>query len=339
MKKLLVDVPFGPDTIRRLETLSGVKVTAVQPVPLHSPPRDLPVEVIGDAEILVCTVPPKNLAEMRKLRFLQLTSVGYSQLYGHDLPVRGVRAANARGVYDTSIAEWNIAMIVNLARDLRGMIRNQEHGIFEIRDRFPNEIRDSVVGLWGYGGIGRETARVCKALGMVVQAYARRGITPRDDFYVVPGTGDLEGKLPDRVFTAGQELEFLAGLDYLVLAMPLTPESRGIIGRREFEAMKKTAFLLNPSRGPLVDEQALLEALRTGRIAGAALDTHHHYPMPADHPFFRFPNVIMTPHISGSDRGPHFLDRFIGLATHNIEAFLAGRPIYNELTADELNAK
>jgi phosphoglycerate dehydrogenase-like enzyme len=339
MIKLLVDVPFGPDAIRRLETISDVEIATLPKAAVHSPAVDQPVDLIRDAEILVCTVPPKNHAEMRKLRFVQLTSVGYAQLYGLDLPARGVRAANARGVYDTSIAEWNIAMIVNLARDLRGMIRNQEHGIHEIRDRFPNEIRDSVVGLWGYGGIGRETARVCKALGMVVHAYARRGITPRDDFYVVPGTGDLEGKLPDRVFTAGQELEFLAGLDFLVLSMPLTPESRGIIGRREFEAMKKSAFLLNPARGPLVDEQALLEALRTGRIAGAALDTHYYYPMPADHPLWRFPNVIMTPHISGSDRGPHFLDRFLGLATHNIEAFLAGRPLYNELTAEELNAK
>jgi len=339
MTKLLVDVPFSPDSIRRLESVSGVQITAVESVPLHTPPRDLSPAVIGDAEILVCTIPPKNLAEMGKLRFLQLTSVGFSQLYGHDLPARGVRAANARGVYDTSIAEWNIAMIVNLARDLRGMIRNQEHGVFEVRDPFPNEIRDSVVGLWGYGGIGRETARVSKALGMTVHAYARRGITARDDFYVVPGTGDVEGKLPDRVFTAGQELEFLAGLDYLVLAMPLTPATEGIIGRREFEAMKRSAFLLNPSRGPLVDEQALLEVLRTGRIAGAALDTHHYYPMPADHPLFRFPTVIITPHISGSNRGPHFLDRFIGLATHNIEAFLAGRPLYNELTAEELNAQ
>jgi phosphoglycerate dehydrogenase-like enzyme len=339
MTKLLVDVPFDPATVRRLETLSGLRITAVPHQPVHSPPRELPVDVIGDAEIFICTVPPKNHAEMKSLRFLQLTSVGYAQLYGLDLPARGVRVANARGVYDTSIAEWNIAMIINLARDVRGMIRNQEQGLWAVSNPFANEIRDSVVGLWGYGGIGRETARVCKALGQTVHVYARGGITPRDDFYVVPGTGDVEGKLPDRVFTSGEELEFLAGLDYLVLAMPLTPSTQGIIGRRELQAMKKSAYLLNPARGPLVDEQALVEALREGWIAGAALDTHYYYPMPPEHPLWKFPSVIMTPHISGSDRGPHFLDRFLGLATHNIEAFLADRPLYNELTAEELNAK
>src|SRR5690606_28203068 len=142
--------------------------------------------------------------------------------------------------------------------------------------RFANEIRGHVVGLWGYGGIGRETARLAKALGMTVHVLARGGLRSRENFYRVQGTGDPEGTLPDRLFTASEELEFLAGLDFLILAMPLTPANKGRIGERELRALKPTAFLLNPARGPLVQEAALLRALTEEWIAGAALDTHYH---------------------------------------------------------------
>jgi phosphoglycerate dehydrogenase-like enzyme len=274
---------------------------------------------------------------MRALKLIQLTSVGYSQLYGLGLVERGIRACNARGVFETTIAEWNVAMMINLARDLRGMVRNQEHGIWDPAARFQDEVRGRVVGLWGYGGIGRETARLAKALGMTVHALTRRGAGPRRDVYCVPGTGDPEGVLPDRVFTAGQELAFLAGLDFLILAMPQTPATTGLLGEKELWALKPGAFLLNPARGPLVQEQALLKALREGRLAGAALDTHYYYPMPADHPLWRFPNVIMTPHISGSDHSPYFLDRMWDIFLHNVDNFLAGNPLWNELTPEELN--
>jgi phosphoglycerate dehydrogenase-like enzyme len=118
--------------------------------------------------------------------------------------------------------------------------------------------------------------------------------------------------------------------------MPLNAANTALIGERELKAMKPTAFLLNPARGPLVQEDALLQALREGWIAGAGLDTHFHYPMPPDHPLWRMPNVIMTPHISGSDKGTHFLDRMGEIVEHNVANFLAGRPLWNEIPTDEL---
>jgi phosphoglycerate dehydrogenase-like enzyme len=228
-------------------------------------------------------------------------------------------------------------MMINLARDLRTMIRNQDQGQWVVEPRFANEVRGSVLGLWGYGGIGRETARLAKALGMTVHVLTRGKLRPRDDFYRVAGTGDPEGKCFDRMFGPGQELEFLAGLDFLILAMPLTPATEGRIGEPELRAMKPSAFLLNPARGPLVQEQALLKALTEGWIAGAALDTHYYYPMPPDHPLWELPNVILTPHISGSDKGPHFATRMWEIVVHNVSQFLSGQPLWNELTADELN--
>jgi phosphoglycerate dehydrogenase-like enzyme len=141
--------------------------------------------------------------------------------------------------------------------------------------------------------------------------------------------------LPDRVFTAGQEMEFLSGLDFLILALPHTKQNTGMIGVRELQALPKTAYVLNPARGPIIQEEALLTALRQGRIAGAALDTHFAYPLPPEHPLWRFPNVILTPHISGADHSRHFPDRICDLFVRNVERLLNGQPLLNELTVQE----
>ena len=334
MNKIVIDIRVKPESLRRIESISGMRVECVGPA---YEAHELPAEIIRDADMLVCLMPPGNHAEMSALKFIQVSSAGYAQLYGLDLVRRGVRACNARGVYDTTIAEWSVAMMVNLARDLRGMICNQDRGKWERAPRFASEIRGSVAGIWGFGGIGRETARLAKTLGLTVHVLTRCGIGPRNNSYRVPGTGEPEGRLPDRVFTAGQEQEFLRGLDFLVLSMPHTPANTGIVGERELRAMKPTAFLLNPARGPLIQEAALLRALGEAWIAGAALDTHFHYPMPPEHPLWRMPNVIMTPHIAGSDMGPHFLDRMWEIVLHNVAGFLNGTPLWNELTPEELN--
>ena len=336
MKHILIDMAEDQPGLQQLQRLPGVTVELVEP---SEELRELPTEVIADKRALFCTYPPSNVDAMAALEFIQIASVGYTQLYGLGLAERGVRACNARGVFDVPIAEWNVAMMVNLLRDLRGMIHNQEQGVWDRSPRFQQELRGMVVGLWGYGGIGRETARLAKALGMQVHVLTRSGVRPRTNTYCVPGTGDPAGSLPDVVFTAGQEHQFLSGLDFLILAMPLTGENEGIVGEAELQALPSTAYLLNPARGPLIQEQALLAALRSGRLAGAALDTHYHYPMPPDHPLWQFDNVIMTPHISGSSASTHFVQRTWDVFVQNVQRLLAGQPLLNELTAEQLAGK
>jgi len=337
--KIVIDIPAYPPVLAALKARGDLEIDLILSPEAQPPAREIDPVRIADADVLLCARPPTNIAAMRALRWVQLNSAGYTQLFGHGLPERGIRATNARGVFDVPIAEWNLAMMVNLARDLRGMIRNQEAAVWEQAAVFQREIRGLTVGFWGYGGIARETARLSRQLGLRVHALVRNGVRPRQSTYTVPGTGDPEGVLPHKVFLAGQEMEFLAGLDFLVVGMPLTSATDGLIGERELRALPRTAFLLNPARGPIVKEAALLRALDEGWIAGAALDTHYKYPLPPEHPLWRRPNVILTPHISGSIRSPHFEERLWHLFAQNIDRFANGQELLNELTPAELVGK
>ncbi len=170
---------------------------------------------------------------------------------------------------------------------------------------------------------------------MTAHALTRSGAGPRPGVYAQPGTGDPDGVLPRRVFVTGQEREFLSGLDFLVLALPHTRLSDGLVGEEELRALPRTAFVLNPARGPIIREQALLRALTEGWVAGAALDTHFAYPLPPAHPLWRLPNVILTPHVSGSDKSDAFPARLAALLAENVRRLLEGRPLLNEITPQE----
>lgn len=335
MKKIFVNLRADNDTLAQLRASGHFEIDVVEQH-IEKPGQPLPEERIAAADILFCDFPPSNFDAMRSLEFIQLASAGYSQLTGLNLVGKGIRACNARGVCDVPIAEWNVAMMINLHRDLRGLIRNQDSGVWDRDPRFQKEIRGSVVGIWGYGGIGRQTARLGKALGLEIHALTRGGPARLTDLYRVEGTGDPEAELPDRFFTREQTAEFLAGLDFLILAMPLTAETEGIVGEAELRALPDHACVLNPARGPLIREAALLRALTEGWIAGAALDTHYHYPMPPEHPLWKFANVIMTPHISGSSGSPHFLSRVWDIFGQNLERLQTGEPLLNQLSEEQL---
>jgi phosphoglycerate dehydrogenase-like enzyme len=336
MLRVLVDVAVESEALAQLTARPGIEARVV---PFAEDERPLPLETIQDIEVLFCTVPVSNFAQMRRVRWVQIASSGYSQLFPHNLAQRGIRATNARGCFDVPIAEWNIAMMINLRRNLPKMFRNQQLRIWDRSAIFQGDVRGMTVGFWGYGGLGRETARLAKCLGMRVHVLTRHGVTPAPYVYRVPGTGDPEGTLPDRIFVAGGEQEFLSGLDFLILAMPLTRETEGIVGFKELSALPRTAFLLNPARGPLIQEEALLGALREGRIAGAAIDTHYAYPLPAEHSLWSFPNVILTPHIAGSSLNPMFRRHLWNICLDNIERYQNGDTLLNELSSQQLRGE
>src|SRR5438105_3795196 len=259
--RILSALPVNDAGVRKLEALPGVTLRQILP---HDSDWDLQNDLLPGPEILLCKLPPRNLDALSHLKMIQLSSVGYEHLRHLHFADRPVRVCNARGIFDTAIAEWNLAMMINLIRDLPGMMRNQKDSRWERADRFQQEIRGRLLGLWGYGGIGRETARLAKTFGMTVHVLTRAGVKPRHNTFVLPGTGDPEGTLPDRVFVAGQAREFLSGLDFLILALPHTKESEAMIGEAELKTLQRSAFVLNPARGPIIQEHALMQALREG---------------------------------------------------------------------------
>src|SRR6266849_156504 len=174
--RILSEVPLIETAVQKLEVLPRI---TVQQLPPHDSWWDLPNNLIPGPEILLCKFPPRNIDMMNRLKLVQLSSVGYEHLRHLRFADRPVRVCNARGVFDTAIGEWNLAMMVNLIRDLPGMLRNQEKSRWDRADRFQQELRGRVLGLWGYGGIGRETARLAKVLGMTVHVLTRSGLKPR----------------------------------------------------------------------------------------------------------------------------------------------------------------
>ncbi len=297
--KVFVDAMLPPDDLDRLRNRSDVKLRVADPV-VENESILRPASLIDDVQFLLCTFPPRNLDDMRQLKVVQLASSGYTQAQGLGLSSRGVIVCNARGVNDTAIAEWNVAMLIGLARNLPRMYDNQRAHIWDRSGVFQSEIRGATVGIWGYGGIGRQTARLCKSLGLTVHVLVRSAVRPTHNRFTIPGSGDPDGILPDREFFYDERRSFLKSLDFLILCLPLTTDTEGIVGEDELRALRPSAFVLNPARGPLIKESALFAALRENWIAGAAIDTHYQYPLPPEHPLWSFENVILTPHISGS---------------------------------------
>tara|TARA_R100000027_G_scaffold37442_1_gene27546 strand:+ start:28713 stop:29717 length:1005 start_codon:yes stop_codon:yes gene_type:complete len=285
---------------------------------------------------LFCSILPRNLDDFTNLKWVQIDSAGFSQLIPADLPNRQVVATNASGVFDIPIAEWCVSMMISLARDMPAMMRNQSQGIWDRDARFQKEIRGSTVGFWGYGGLARETARLCQALGLRVHVLARSTLRQRNDTFVLPQTGDPKATIPDRVFSTEQTDEFLQGLDFLVMALPLTDATRGICGEEHLRQLKPSAYLLNPARGPLIHEQPLIKALTERWFSGAALDTHYEYPLPSSHPLWAMNNVIITPHISGSTGSPGFCSRIREIFTQNLSRFVEGQQLINGIPEGDL---
>ena len=334
---ILVALPVDADGLARVRaSAAGGPVDCIDWLP---PDTELPAELIRERTVLLADFVPRNLSAMAHLRWLQLGSAGYEQLSGLPLRRMGIRVTNASGVNDVAIAEWCVAMLLAFERDLPEMLRLQAGHAWERREKFQSELRGRRVGIVGYGNIGRETARLCRALGMEVWAMSRGPIGPRPLRYAVPDTGDPQGVIPSRRFGLDEMAEFLPHLDHLVLTAALNPGSRHLLGARELRLLPPRAVLLNPARAHLVEETALVQALRAGWIAGAALDSHYREPLSAGDPFWELGNVVITPHISGSGGSPRYLSRLWELFALNLERYLAGQPLLNEVSWSDLDAQ
>jgi len=249
----------------------------------------------------------------RRVRWVHAMWAGVEKLLFPELIENPVPLTNGRGVFKDGLAEFTIASILFFAKDLRRLVRNQEAGCWEQFEVL--EIRKQVLGIVGYGGIGRETARLASALGMQVHAVRRKCADSDGDPYV------------DRRFPLSEFGQMLAGCDYVQVATPLTSETRGMIGEAELAAMKPSAVIINVGRGPVIVESALIAALEQGRLKGAALDVFDTEPLPSGHPFYRLPNVLLSPH--SADHVVGWFDLGMHKFIENFERFRNGQPLEN----------
>lgn len=279
---------------------------------LAFPKEEVALPYAGGCRILACWGAsfPGRLFAAAPIEWLHTLSAGVEGLLVPEVVNSQVIITNSRGIHATPMCEHVFALILSFARSLPQLYRHQQARVWQ---RLPvDEVRGKTLGLIGLGAIGGELARVAAAFGMKVLA-VRRSPAPVAGVDLVLGPRQLDRLLEEA--------------DYVVIALPLTPETHSLIGERELRLMKPTAVLINVSRGEIVDEPALIRALREGWIAGAGLDVFRTEPLPAGSELYDLENVIITPHLAGST--PHYYRRAMELFGENLRRYLAGAPLLN----------
>lgn len=307
---LLLVPPLIPQPVRARFTESA-----------HTAAPEIDVTVEGDADraaaraedaevIAAYEVPAPVAARARRLRWVHAFTAGVDQF----MTVPGIaggrvvltRTVGAHG----AMPEHVMALILAFARRLHVSIRNQAAHRWDGTSAVGDEIAGRTLAILGLGQIGQALAARAAAFGMRVIGTQR---SPRP----LPGV--------DRVFPPDRLLEVLHQADYVAVLLPLTAETRGLLGERELRAMKPTGVLINVARGAIVQESALLASLRQGWIAGAGLDALEQEPLPPDHPLYEIERVIITPHVAGV--APAYFDRVIAVFCENLRRYVEGAPL------------
>jgi phosphoglycerate dehydrogenase-like enzyme len=322
--RLILDAEIRPETIDRLRALApDLEVIDVT----GDPAFDAATLTDPDVEVMVGVRAPHDLSRTPSLRWLQVRSAGVDHL-ADDPPWRkGLLVTNARGVFAVPIGEYVSGMVLRIHQPVATWAADQAAHRWPVGEPPTlTMVRGRLAVIAGYGSIGREVARQLAALGMRIIAVKPRPDVRNDNGYRVPGTGDPDGTIPERFVDDSGLADVCRAADVLVLTMPLTDASRGIVNASVIAALPSHAWLVNVARGALVDEPALLEALRAGRLAGAVLDVFGEEPLPPDSPWWDQPNVIVTPHASGTS--PRFFDE---LLVENVRRYLGGEPLLNSV--------
>ena len=285
----------------------------------------------ADTEILYAFRAPNDLMQRAPgFRWFQLLGAGCEHLAGCDIMHSSAVITTGSGIGATPIAEYVLGVMLAHYRWLPQAYRAQMQREWLTQAdvaRASRELRRRTVGIIGYGSIGREVARLAKPFGTHILALKRDPRTRAETGYAVADTGDPAGDIPEKFFGPDELLTMLPECDVVVLAVPHTEETHGLMGSREFAAMKPGSFLVNIARGSVIDEEALMAALKDGPMAGAALDVFEHEPLPKESPLWDFENLLVTPHISGASRA--HLRRAFELFMENLRRFTSDQPLLN----------
>jgi len=283
---------------------------------------------IDDAEVLLLGWLTRDaldrlLARAPRIAWIHSASAGVEHVLRSAARDRGVVITNARGVFSEPIAEYVVMMILAVSRRLPQLLELQRERTWQPLEG--TEMRDLTVGVVGLGSIGRSVAARAASFGSRVVATRRHAATGSTG-----GAGSAAETVPPGVEVIGGP-EALPGLlgqaDFIVLAAPLTRETENLIDARALAGVKPGAWLINVARGALVDDRALLRALRDGPLGGAVLDTFREEPLQSSSPFYDLPNVIVTPQTAWSSG--RVLDRSVELFCQNLVRYVAGQPLEN----------
>jgi phosphoglycerate dehydrogenase-like enzyme len=288
---------------------------------VHLPNYDRVPHEISDTDVLIgWSIKPQQFREAHQLKWIHSPAAGVHQLMFPELINSPVVVTNSREIQGVVVAEHAIAMVLALAKRIPQSVRYQsrkewaQEKLWKEYPR-PREVAGATVVVVGMGAIGREFTARAKALGMRVLAVREN-----------PANGTNGA---DAVYSSSQLDEVLPQADYVLLCTPVTPATTGIINRPQLTKMKSDAYLLNVGRGPLVDDDALLEALQARRIGGAALDVFVEEPLPPESPYWSLDNLLITPHTAAvTDK---LWDRHYDLIVENMTRFLEGRPLLYEV--------
>ena len=330
--KVLVTAPFPPPLMDKIRAVSA----SLEVEQLSLPDGHWPDDKTTDAEIYYALNAVPRPDQAPNLRWVQAHWAGINSLVGTPLWDSDIAITTASGIHAPNMAQYAITQILVWAHRVPNWFKYQKlgqwpHGRW---DKFvPDELNGRTLGIVGYGSIGRELARLAKPFGMRILASKRDARRPEDSGYAMLETGDSRGDLPDRIYPSEATRSMLAECDYVVITLPLTDKTHHFFNESLFKEMKPNAFLVNVGRGKVIDEKALVKALKKGWIAGAGLDVFEEEPLPSDSPLWTMDNIIITPHVSGFTA--HYDERATDLFVENLRRYLTGKPLLNLVNREE----
>ena len=266
-------------------------------------------DVLSETRVLLTNqlaIDQKDLEKMKNLEWIQCVFSGINHFPLGYLRDKGIILTNARGVHRIQMSEFIVSLLLSIVR--RSYHYTKAHLSRKWDPIKIDELYGKTIGFIGVGAVARETARKLRPFDVRILG-VKNSVEPVENFDEVYGGDGLDKLLEES--------------DFVITLVPLTEETRGMIGEDQFRRMKKTAWFINVARGPIVDEKALIKALKEGWIAGAGLDVFEKEPLPDENPMWDLDNVIITPHIAGPT--PHYMDRLMDLFIDNLEAFVEGR--------------
>jgi D-2-hydroxyacid dehydrogenase (NADP+) len=337
---VLVTVPFlGEENLKKIEAIDpSVKVTfAIEEIRaelgiIHSSVLPLSYteklkftaqeatarldSILADTDVIFSWLLPRSVIKRApRLKWIQHIGAGIEAYAGNPGFINSkVVITNGSGVNSTAVAEYALYLMLALAKKAPKLFSNQAALRWERINT--QELAGKTVGIVGLGHIGGRIAGMARAFGMRILA-VKRSAAKREK--------NVEGV--DEIFPRNQLTKMLSECDFVIVTVPLTAETRGMIGDAELRAMKPTASIINVARGPVIDEAALLLALKEGRVAGAGLDVFEKEPLPTDSELWKLPNVIVSPHLAGV--AEHEVRELMALFCQNLERFLRGKELIN----------